>query len=470
MNTNKVGIFSSIGSAFSSVAVGGFVSLWFGVPFFIFLGFKKLCLDVLYIPEKESVYVTIFLMVILFILITLFVAIAKAIKQYNEQTQKKAKLYQEMTNKTNEEIEQKEKDFFQCQEQQKKGFFQRRKERELEFFRYQKEKESEIRQYRNKLERYEKLVNDTPPSFPWLAKLFSELEYIEDKEKAIALRTKKRPALKAADVVSSTIREKRDLQLKCKMYEYQLNYYENLFPELEEFKEVTDESTADIIKESQNKDDELINFLSLKEYNTLSSQEKLQLALDRYQTKQKSKWKIGRDFERYIGYIYEKKGYSVQYHGALFGLEDRGRDLIVTTDTEKLVIQCKRWAKEKVIHEKHIFQLHGSVVMLNIENKTHEYKGLFITTAQLSEVAKKYAEYLNIQVMENVPVQDYPMIKCNIAKNQEKIYHLPFDQQYDTVQVEPSKGECYVKTIKEAEKLGFRHAYRWIGNEKAPPA
>ena len=56
----------------------------------------------------------------------------------------------------------------------------------------------------------------------------------------------------------------------------------------------------------------------------------------------------------------------------------------------------------------------------------------------------------------------YPQIKCNVSKDGERIYHLPFDQQYDATVIEKDKGECYVSTVQEAEKLGFRHAMRYI--------
>ena len=58
----------------------------------------------------------------------------------------------------------------------------------------------------------------------------------------------------------------------------------------------------------------------------------------------------------------------------------------------------------------------------------------------------------------------YPCIKCNISISGEKIYHLPFDQQYDKVKIN-GRGECYVGTILEAEKKGFRRAFRWKGNK-----
>ena len=51
----------------------------------------------------------------------------------------------------------------------------------------------------------------------------------------------------------------------------------------------------------------------------------------------------------------------------------------------------------------------------------------------------------------------YPMIKCNISKKTgEKRYHLPFDSHYDSIIIGNVEGERYVKTVQEAESLGFK--------------
>ena len=59
---------------------------------------------------------------------------------------------------------------------------------------------------------------------------------------------------------------------------------------------------------------------------------------------------------------------------------------------------------------------------------------------------------------------EYPVIKCNLGHdefgNKEKIYHLPFDQQYDRIKIEPEKGEFYAMTVEEAENNGFRKALK----------
>jgi hypothetical protein len=53
-----------------------------------------------------------------------------------------------------------------------------------------------------------------------------------------------------------------------------------------------------------------------------------QRALDRYFKAKKSKWQVGRDYERYVVYLNEARGFTVNYYGIEKGLEDLGRDVI----------------------------------------------------------------------------------------------------------------------------------------------
>ena len=83
----------------------------------------------------------------------------------------------------------------------------------------------------------------------------------------------------------------------------------------------------------------------------------------------------------------------------------------------------------------------------------------------MSDIARSFAKSLNIKIYENIPLRRFPMIKCNIGRNEERIYHLPFDQQYDVTKINTEKGDCYCDTVAEAEAKGFRRAYRWRGNK-----
>lgn len=345
------------------------------------------------------------------------------------------------------------------------------KSKENQFWALQQDEQRALASAEKHLEEKERAFNELAycetQTYPWLARQFADFLYIFDKNKSDHLRTKSHPAVSAAEQVKQIAKEKRDLNTRLKMCEYQIDYYETLFPWLEEFKTVNPKDGAKYLQltdsEQGNEYDGLKNWLSPEEYANLSSTKRNQLALDRYKNRKKSDWEIGIEYERYVGYLYECKGYKVQYHGALLGLEDMGRDLIAENENNEntvLVIQCKRWSKTKTIHEKHIFQLYGSAVLMAIEAPKN-YKSLFVTTATLSDKAKKCASYLDVDVKESFPIADYPLIKCNIASDGEKIYHLPFDQQYDKIQISGKKGALYVSTTQEAEELGFRHAFRW---------
>jgi hypothetical protein len=86
---------------------------------------------------------------------------------------------------------------------------------------------------------------------------------------------------------------------------------------------------------------------------------------------------------------------------------------------------------------------------------------MFVTHTHLSDEAKKFADALKVSITEDVELGEYPIIKCNIGNEGIKIYHLPMDQQYDKVKIDPKVGEFYASTIEEAEEAGFRRAYRW---------
>ena len=315
-----------------------------------------------------------------------------------------------------------------------------------------------------------KLMTEAEIDFPYYASLLADYKNILNERYIWEIQNKARPAIKTAEKMKALSRELRQTRKEKKMLELQQGVYEEAFPWLEEYKIVSKQEIKQIasIDEASSEQENLIHYLSAAEYEKLSNTEKYQLALDRYKKRHKTNWEIGISFERYIGYQYEQKGYKVIYNGAIMGLQDLGRDIIAYNNSEVIVIQCKYWSREKIIREKHIFQLYGTMIMLNYDEnpkyKNKNIRGEFITSAALSDEAKFFADKLNISYIENeIFDRDYPCIKCNISNStQDKIYHLPFDQQYDKVQIDTSKGECYVATVAEAESLGFRKAKKWV--------
>ncbi len=197
--------------------------------------------------------------------------------------------------------------------------------------------------------------------------------------------------------------------------------------------------------------------------------EQTQIELEQWEHKHKDNAEIGREYERYIGYLCEMHGYRVTYFGALKGKQDMGRDLIVEKGKDIYIVQCKYWGKDKLIHEKHIAQLYGTTVVKAKQDPEHRYRGVFVTNIQLSDTAKEFVRYSNIMVYEGVKMGERPLIKCNINKSGEKIYHLPFEQGYDIIRIIGKRGCFYAWTAVEAEQKGFRRAYH-VTNQKQEPA
>ena len=298
----------------------------------------------------------------------------------------------------------------------------------------------------------------------WLASFIAEAEQARDRRDDY-LRSKSHPARKSAEIVKEVKQEKRALAERLKFVEFQLKSYEEYFPQLEEYRDlILDERVhlsagSDNLEELETTDPSQL-FLSREEWEGLSASERNQLALDRYVARSKSDWEIGRYYERYLGSLRETSGWVVTYHGALRGFEDLGRDLLCARNGAVEIVQAKCWSRSKSIHEKHLFQLFGTTVHYRLANVGVKVTPVLATTTSLSEVAAEVARALGIRVDSISLPSSYPMIKCNInLSTREKIYHLPFDQQYDRTQVS-RQGECYVATVKEAEHRGFRRAWR----------
>lgn len=317
---------------------------------------------------------------------------------------------------------------------------------------------------------------DPTTIFPSAARIFAELNTMYE-ESQQHLRDwgnsqKRREEIEKIRVIRKNAEEKIE---QATLARYQLDYLLDLYPdlqdvldtshsELEQLKPIDQINHAD---DSTEEYDTVRNYLSETEYERLSTTEKNQLALDRYVNEhRKTKWQIGRDYELYIGYLCEKNGASVEYTGSLLKLEDLGRDLIAKYQNTTYIIQCKYWSTEKVIHEKHIMQLFGSAFEYRLSHPTETVRSVFVTSTALSDVARKFADAFSdsMIVYENIPLGDFPRIKCNIG-TEGKIYHLPMDLSYDKVKID-RPGEFLAFTVSEAENAGFRRSYKWHGSHE----
>lgn len=314
-------------------------------------------------------------------------------------------------------------------------------------------------------ELWKKTMLERNSGFKTLLSFVSYFEKLRDEPISDYLSEKSHPAYKAADVVREQTKRRREVDFINKRTQAIIEMYEQYAPFLIELKDdIPDVDDVKIFEEYTEEErlDTVIQYLTKEEYRKLPTIERNQMALDRFWSRPKSRWLIGKLYERYIGFLYEQKGYKVEYFGIDKKYEDMGRDLICHKDGEVLIIQCKYWAEFRTIYEKHIFQLFGTVFEYKEEHLGNKVTAIFYTSTKLSPLARKIAITLGIELFEDFKFdKSYPSIKCNISTlTQEKIYHLPFDQKYDDTKID-RQGEKYCATVAEAETSGFRRAFRW---------
>lgn len=328
----------------------------------------------------------------------------------------------------------------------------------------QSEQSQKVAEYNEAL--WKETLKERASGFPTLLSSIAQYEELQDNNLSHYLITKSHPALSSAEIVKAEAKRRREAEFILRKTQSIIEYYENIAPFLLDFKEQEFDETDEMLQEytKEEVDDPVTLYVAKEEYRKLPSVERNQLALDRFWKRpNKSKWLLGRLYERYVGYLYETQGYDVEYTGVFKGYEDLGRDLICAKGNEVIVIQCKNWSQFKTIFEKHIFQFFGTVFQYRDQNPRKKVRAIFYTTTELSDIARRFAKELKIELEEKFKLpNDYPCIKCNISQvDGTKIYHLPFDQQYDNTQIEVNKGEFYCATVAEAEKKGFRRAFRW---------
>lgn len=319
-------------------------------------------------------------------------------------------------------------------------------------------------------------VREDSVLLPSLVRWAEAIEKARDDAISSTLRFKKRPARKAAEEVRIARSEGRQVRRELKVALNRLDLYENLAPWLAEYTELTVSELIDAMREEdatrasvERGEDPVSRYVPAAEWNRLSPSERNQMALDRYcdPSRKRTPWAAGIQYERYVGFTYEQCDYTVEYRGALQGREDLGIDLICESENEILVVQCKRLSADKQlpVRENTVAQIFGSAEYHRMCVSGHKrIRPVLVTTYQLSEEARRFAEFLDVVTREFFELKQYPMVKCNVSRSSgEKIYHLPMDQQYDNVIVGDQPGEFYASTVQEAEDAGFRRAFRWKG-------
>ena len=292
--------------------------------------------------------------------------------------------------------------------------------------------------------------------------MIAEADVASDDALSEHLLSKKVPAPTAAENVKNISKEKRSWIIKAKDYEYQIKQLEEFFPKLKDYKEAIQDELISHLDEND-ETDPILKLLSVEEWNSLSVGQREDLAIERYLNgASRSAWDAGLKYERYLGSLYENDGWFVEYIGALNGLEDYGRDLICSKNNVVRVIQAKRWKENSPLYMKHVVQIFGTTLLLQQERSLLETPTpMLVSTSAFAEDSKRAAQALTVKLVVKPLDKNYSCMKVHKSRSGEALYHLPFDQQYDRIQMDISKGDAFVKTVKEALNMGARRAQKY---------
>ena len=332
---------------------------------------------------------------------------------------------------------------------------------DVEFQKKKNEWNAKTAELESKVRIEKNAIDSTLQSYPFLSSLLASHYQEEAEIDARLLVSKRLQAVTASYKLREYGNRLKTLSYRAKLAENQLLFFESLFPWLEDFKDLPPLSAYDIANNTHSEDPAYSPYkkwLSPEEYKSLPPVERNQLALDRYKERQKNSWETYIEYERFVAYKYKMHGFKVTHSSAIKKQNNIGRYIIAEKDKKTYIIQCKNRDKEYTIHENLLFQLHNTSVLYKLNHTSQEVQPLFVTTTDLSPTATQVADHLDISVVRNFIVDDYPLVKCSIDLTGKRVYHLPFDQKYDSITISPDKGEGFAYTVAEAQEKGFQHA------------
>ena len=122
--------------------------------------------------------------------------------------------------------------------------------------------------------------------------------------------------------------------------------------------------------------------------------------------------KKGKEYEKFIGNLFEQKGYIVKYNGIEQGRKDSSIDIIAIKGNQIILTQCKNWkqnSKYKINHEKIKAFIGDSYnfITKNKQYKDYKIKRLFCVANDVFDKSAK--NYMN----SNKDIIEYRIISPN---------------------------------------------------------
>lgn len=154
---------------------------------------------------------------------------------------------------------------------------------------------------------------------------------------------------------------------------------------------------------------------------------------------------LNKRYRMYIGYLYERMGWQVDYSAG-------GKNLISRKDN-RLIVTVSEAAS--TIELNTMYALLGAAMECKRDNITSIVSAMCITSSALISRVTALAKKFNIAVREHFYFRNFPCVRCKAYSEMQRIYYVPDDEEYLSVKVIPEDGDRYCWTPDEAETMRF---------------
>ena len=168
----------------------------------------------------------------------------------------------------------------------------------------------------------------------------------------------------------------------------------------------------------------------------------------------------GRQYERYIGYLFESNGYMVTYRGIADNLDDGGIDLVARAPRKIRLVQCKRW--RHAVGKDIVSRLLGAIDRFVYEDRKGkpsrmrmDIRGVIVCSADVEKEAEEMSRHFGILLRPNMKFRRYPAIKAQRITGDAGRFLLPTSRGYDRMRLDPKRGDGYFSSVREVLARGF---------------
>ena len=156
---------------------------------------------------------------------------------------------------------------------------------------------------------------------------------------------------------------------------------------------------------------------------------------------------INKRYRIYIGYLYERMGWSVDYFcGKNLVCRKEGRIIVTLTESAA------------TIDLDNMYSLLGAAMEYKRDNNSDSVSAMCITSSALISRVKILAQKFGIAIREHFYFRNFPCIRCKADIDGKRVYYAPNDEEYLLVKVNLSEGDKYCWSEEDAKYVGFSRA------------